>query len=160
MTISLIQHELSQDPHDFIATHLLLHATSGLTGSAVQFGAAYLLSHGVVKMVLIAALLRERNPPQCQRPRRTRPRPGFGRVVRDGQPSHIDLRQAILRASGGRPAQPGGASSSTISIRCIAGIRHSDSLHACQEMLTLSARAPVSAATLTANGMSTCSLPS
>jgi len=41
MTISLTQHELSQDPHDFIATHLLLHATSGLTGSAVEFGAAH-----------------------------------------------------------------------------------------------------------------------
>ena len=101
MTISLTQHELSQDPHDFIATHLLLHATSGLTGSAVQFAAAYLLSHGVVKIVLIAALLREQNPPQCQRPRRNaRPRPGFGRVARGGQPPHIDLRQAILRASG------------------------------------------------------------
>ena len=46
LTMALTQHELSQDPHDFIATHLV-HATSGLTGSAVQFGAIYLLSHGV-----------------------------------------------------------------------------------------------------------------
>src|SRR6266851_999004 len=38
VTLALTQHELSPDPHDFIATHLL-HATSGLTGSAVQFGA-------------------------------------------------------------------------------------------------------------------------
>src|SRR5205823_108966 len=30
---SLTQHELSQDPHDFIATHLL-NAASGLTGSS------------------------------------------------------------------------------------------------------------------------------
>src|SRR5712692_3329542 len=59
VTMALTQHELSQDPHDFIATHLL-HATSGLTGSAVQFGAIYLLSHGVVKIVLVTALLRNK----------------------------------------------------------------------------------------------------
>jgi uncharacterized membrane protein len=59
LTIALTQHELSEDPHDFLATHLL-HATGGLTGSAVQFGAAYLLSHGVIKIVLVAALLRNK----------------------------------------------------------------------------------------------------
>jgi uncharacterized membrane protein len=48
--------ELSEDPHDFIATHLL-HTTNGLTGPAVVFGAAYLLVHGVVKVVLVVALL-------------------------------------------------------------------------------------------------------
>jgi len=55
---SLTQHELSQDPHDFIATHLL-SAANGLTGSSVRFGAIYLLLHGVVKIVLVAALLRD-----------------------------------------------------------------------------------------------------
>src|SRR5213082_1627973 len=54
---SLTQHELSQDPHDFIATHLL-NAASGLTKSAVLFGSLYLLSHGAIKIVLVAALLR------------------------------------------------------------------------------------------------------
>ena len=54
---SLTQHELSQDPHDFIATNLL-NAASGLTGSSVRFAAIYLLLHGVVKIVLVAALLR------------------------------------------------------------------------------------------------------
>lgn len=54
---ALTQHELSEDPHDFLATHLL-HATGTLTGSALAFGAVYLLSHGVVKIVLVAALLR------------------------------------------------------------------------------------------------------
>lgn len=34
---SLTQHELSEDPHDFLATHLLRTA-HGLTGSAVLFG--------------------------------------------------------------------------------------------------------------------------
>jgi len=55
---TLTQHELSEDPHDVIATHLLKTA-HGLTGSATLFGALYLLSHGVVKIVLVVALLRE-----------------------------------------------------------------------------------------------------
>jgi uncharacterized membrane protein len=54
---SLTQHELSEDPHDFVATHLLKTA-HGLTGSAVLFGAIYLLAHGLVKVVLVAALLK------------------------------------------------------------------------------------------------------
>jgi uncharacterized membrane protein len=54
---SLTQHELSEDPHDFLATHLLKTA-HGLTGSAVLFGAVYLLAHGVVKVILVAALLK------------------------------------------------------------------------------------------------------
>src|SRR5712691_522831 len=55
---ALTQHELSQDPHDFLATHLL-HATGSLTGSSLEFGAAYLGLHGVVKVILVAALLRD-----------------------------------------------------------------------------------------------------
>jgi uncharacterized membrane protein len=55
----LTQHELSEDPHDFLATHLL-HAAGTLTSSSVRFGAAYLISHGVVKIVLVAALLRNK----------------------------------------------------------------------------------------------------
>jgi uncharacterized membrane protein len=57
MTVRLTQHELSEDPNDFIASHLLRY-TYGLTGSAVTFAAAYLLAHGIVKIVLVAALLR------------------------------------------------------------------------------------------------------
>ena len=57
LTKSLTQHELSEDPHDFLATHLL-HATGTLTGSTLRFGAIYLLAHGAVKIVLVAALLR------------------------------------------------------------------------------------------------------
>ena len=52
----LTQGELSEDPHDFIATHLL-HTANGLTGDAVLFGAIYLLIHGLVKIVLVVALL-------------------------------------------------------------------------------------------------------
>jgi uncharacterized membrane protein len=54
---NLTMHELSEDPHDFLATHLMRTA-HGLTGPAVLFGAVYLLSHGGVKIILVAALLK------------------------------------------------------------------------------------------------------
>jgi uncharacterized membrane protein len=54
---SLTQHELSEDPHDFLATHLLKTA-HGLTGPALHFGALYLLIHGLAKVILVAALLK------------------------------------------------------------------------------------------------------
>jgi uncharacterized membrane protein len=53
---ALTQGELSEDPHDLVATYLL-HTANGLTGSAVLFGAIYLLAHGLVKVVLVVALL-------------------------------------------------------------------------------------------------------
>ena len=56
LAVSLTRVELSEDPHDFIATHLL-HTTSGLTGNAILFGSVYLLTHGAVKVVLVIALL-------------------------------------------------------------------------------------------------------
>jgi uncharacterized membrane protein len=59
LTRALTEHELSEDPHDFLAVHLL-HAAGSLTGSSLEFGAAYLLLHGVVKVVLVAALLRDK----------------------------------------------------------------------------------------------------
>jgi uncharacterized membrane protein len=37
LAVSVTRVELSEDPHDFIATHLL-HTTNGLTGNAVLFG--------------------------------------------------------------------------------------------------------------------------
>ncbi|OVE79488.1 hypothetical protein BVY00_00275 [bacterium G20] len=52
------QHELSSDPHDFIANHIL-KSTHELTGASLIFGAAYLLSHGIVKLVLIVEVLRD-----------------------------------------------------------------------------------------------------
>jgi uncharacterized membrane protein len=57
LAVALTQHELSQDPQDFIANHLLRY-THGLTGSAVTFAAVYLLLHGLTKIVLVTALLR------------------------------------------------------------------------------------------------------
>jgi uncharacterized membrane protein len=54
---TLTAHELREDPHDFIASHLL-HTASHLTTSTTLYGAIYLLSHGVVKIVLVALVLR------------------------------------------------------------------------------------------------------
>lgn len=54
--LQLTQPELSEDPKDFIATHVL-HATGTLSGSEVFYAALYLLAHGAVKVVLVAALL-------------------------------------------------------------------------------------------------------
>jgi len=56
IAVLLTQGELSEDPHDLIATHLL-HSADALTGGAVRFGAIYLLAHGGVKVVLAIALL-------------------------------------------------------------------------------------------------------
>jgi uncharacterized membrane protein len=54
---SLTAHELAQDRHDFVANHLL-HSASQLSRSTTAFGAVYLLSHGIAKVVLVVALLR------------------------------------------------------------------------------------------------------
>lgn len=55
----LTQGELSQEPHDFAATHIL-SAAHHLTGASLTFAAIYLLSHGVVKLVLIIEVLRDK----------------------------------------------------------------------------------------------------
>lgn len=59
VVVALTHGELSEDPHDFIAVHLL-HATAGLSASSVGFAAVYLLAHGVVKVVLVIAVLQNR----------------------------------------------------------------------------------------------------
>ncbi len=53
----LTAHELSEDPHDLIARYLL-HTAGHLTHGTTLFGAVYLLSHGVAKVVLVALVLR------------------------------------------------------------------------------------------------------
>ena len=55
----LTQHELTQDPHDFIASSLLAAAHHLGTGSAL-FGSFYLAIHSVVKVVLVAAVLKNK----------------------------------------------------------------------------------------------------
>ena len=56
---TLTAHELSQDPHDLIARYLV-HSTSHLTSGITVFGAIYLLSHGIAKIVLVALVLRDK----------------------------------------------------------------------------------------------------
>jgi uncharacterized membrane protein len=53
---NLTQHELSQDPNDFIAHHLL--RLTGNLHNTQLFGAIYLLTHGLVKIVIVVGLLR------------------------------------------------------------------------------------------------------
>ena len=50
----LFQHELSEDPNDFVAHHVL-HLTANLHATQL-FGAIYLLSHGVAKLVMVIGL--------------------------------------------------------------------------------------------------------
>ncbi len=56
---TLTAHELSQDPHDAIANYLV-HSTSHLSSGITLFGAIYLLSHGIAKIVLVALVLRDK----------------------------------------------------------------------------------------------------
>jgi len=54
----LTQHELSQDPHDFLFTHLVAGAHN-LSGSGATFAGLYLLTHGIVKVALVVAVMRD-----------------------------------------------------------------------------------------------------
>lgn len=56
--VSLTQHELAEDPHDLIATHLLTFE-GDLAGGSQVFAAIYLLLHGLVKVVLVIAVLKD-----------------------------------------------------------------------------------------------------
>jgi uncharacterized membrane protein len=59
IVIGLTQNELSEDPNGLIASHLL-NNVQGLTGSTALFGAFYLLSHGIVKVILVVAVLKNK----------------------------------------------------------------------------------------------------
>ncbi len=59
-TVALLtQAELAENPHDFVANYFL-QASSHLSLSAQRFAAVYLLSHGVIKIGLVWALLRHK----------------------------------------------------------------------------------------------------
>ncbi|TPK92656.1 DUF2127 domain-containing protein [Mesorhizobium sp. B2-4-12] len=53
----LTQEELTEDPNDFIASHLM-HAASHFSVGTQHFYAFYLLSHGLIKLALVVGLLR------------------------------------------------------------------------------------------------------
>src|SRR5262249_60794177 len=56
---TLTQHELGEDPHDVIANQLVRLAQN-FSVSAQVFAGVYLLSHGVIKVMLVASLFRDR----------------------------------------------------------------------------------------------------
>jgi len=56
---ALTAHELSEDPHDLVARYLL-HTTAHLSHGTTLFGAIYLLSHGIAKIVLVALVLKDK----------------------------------------------------------------------------------------------------
>src|SRR5262249_24081295 len=56
---SITQNELSEDPRDFISSHLL-HWAENFSVSTQHFTAFYLLSHGVIKLWLIWGLYRDK----------------------------------------------------------------------------------------------------
>lgn len=55
----LTREELSEDPRDFVA-NTLLHLVQNLSVDAKLFGGLYLLSHGVIKLGLAVALLKNK----------------------------------------------------------------------------------------------------
>src|SRR5664279_3822137 len=55
----LTQDEIAEDPHDFVATHLL-HMAQMFSVSTKNFYVFYLLSHSIVKLFLVGALLRNK----------------------------------------------------------------------------------------------------
>ncbi len=52
--------ELGQDTNDFVATHLLQLANLYASGNHQLFVALYLLSHGIVKIILVIGLLKNK----------------------------------------------------------------------------------------------------
>ena len=55
----LTRTELIEDPNDFLARHVIKFA-EGLSHATHHFYAFYLLSHGLVKAILVVGLLREK----------------------------------------------------------------------------------------------------
>lgn len=56
---TLTEGQLSRNSNDFIANHIL-KSVHTLTGASLIFASLYLLSHGVVKLVLVIEVLREK----------------------------------------------------------------------------------------------------
>lgn len=59
LVIALTQHELVEDPHDWIA-NAARQAVAHLSVNTRVFGGVYLIAHGLAKVVLVVGLLRGR----------------------------------------------------------------------------------------------------
>lgn len=57
---NLLNQEFLEDPHDMVATYLQKGLNALTSGSAETFLSFYLLSHGIIKLFLAAALLRSK----------------------------------------------------------------------------------------------------
>ncbi len=59
IVVTLIQHELLEDPNDFLALQFQ-HTLPTFLANSGFFASLYLLSHGIIKIVLVAGLLRDK----------------------------------------------------------------------------------------------------
>lgn len=59
LVLQVTQEELSEDPRDFIA-HYLIKSAENFSVTSQYFAVFYLLSHGVIKLILVASLLKKR----------------------------------------------------------------------------------------------------
>lgn len=59
IVLKLTQNELSEDPKDFISNYLI-SAAHNFSVSAQDFLIFYLLSHGIIKLILVIALLKNK----------------------------------------------------------------------------------------------------
>ena len=57
--MSMTTPELSEDPHDLIAT-FLTRSAAHFSGGTQLFASVYLISHGAIKILLVVALLRNK----------------------------------------------------------------------------------------------------
>lgn len=56
--LSITQEELSEDPKDLVANYLL-HMSNSFSVSSQHFVAFYLLTHGIIKLILVVGLLKK-----------------------------------------------------------------------------------------------------
>lgn len=59
LVIFFTAHELSEDPDDWFATSLR-HAVHNLSSETELFVSAYLVAHGLIKILVVAGLLRKK----------------------------------------------------------------------------------------------------
>jgi uncharacterized membrane protein len=59
LIVLLTQHELSEDPKDFISNYLIKFS-SGFSISTQHFGSIYLFSHGIIKLILVYLLWKKK----------------------------------------------------------------------------------------------------
>lgn len=59
LTVFLTQHELSEDPKDIIA-NFVINLSSKFTVNTQNFGIFYLVSHGIVKIIIVVLLWRRK----------------------------------------------------------------------------------------------------